>query len=242
MRSIAASAIFLTTAVCLCCSAVSQTIILERDQAWDTTRNKFGKNEKNFIAATVGVGFFLDAPTDDALVDFVNTSQFRGALSYKRKISGLIAVGSDLAFNLAWYRFKQESGKRLPVPERLEKEFYIVPDLALQPFVRINFDPNRGNNLGEYIDLGGGVHIPFLYRYIQRYDDAGSQQEIKASTLKIPYFQPAYFTAQARLGFRWLALTASYRITDIFEEKDLVKVFGEPFDLSRMQIGLQIKL
>lgn len=241
-RSLVAAALFFFLIYCAPEVAVCQTVVIERDQAWDTTRRKFGKNEKNFIAATVGVGFFVDAPTDGAPVEFFNTSKFRGALSYKRKISGLLAFGTDLAFNLAWYRFKQEDGKRQPVSARLEKEFYIVPDLALQPFLRVNFDPKRGNNLGEYLDLGVGAHVPFLYRYIQRYDDSGSQQEVKASTLKIPYFKSTYFTAQARLGFRWIALYGSYRLTDVFREDELEKVFGDTFDLSRLQIGFQIKL
>jgi hypothetical protein len=81
--------------------------------------------------------------------------------------------------------------------------------------VRVNFDPNRGDILGNYLEIGMyGSYL--LYDETVIKDNGPGKMVIKTHYIHSPFFNPAQYGFNARLGHNGLALEFNYRLSNIF--------------------------
>lgn len=220
----------------LMCSlgAFSQEILLEQNVKADTVRATRGPNLRHFIHGYVGLGFPVYTNEEMNYTKFGLSSSVDLGVRYKRRLSQTFALGLDFGVNLVAFKIKQDAGKFIPDNTINDKEKFQVNTLTGSGYVRINVG-RRGNYIGNYLDLGafGG------YNFIKKHKTTNQNLEgekVRVLTSKLNYMEDFTYGALARLGTGRYALTASYRLSDIFSSSCS---FAE---LPRLIIGLEIGL
>jgi len=226
--------VFIIILLSLSFEVFSQDILLQQNVKADSVIPAWGPNLKHFIQGYVGLGFPVYTNEDVAYTKFGTSMAVCPGLRYKHKISQNFAVGLDMGICLAAYKIKQEEGKFVPDTIINDKEKFQFNSLAGSAYMRINMG-RRGNYLGNYLDLGayGG------WNYIKKHkttNESPEGEKVKILTTRLNYVENFSYGLLTRIGINRFALTASYRLSNIFKSS-----YNLP-ELPRLQIGMELGL
>jgi len=202
----------------------AQQVMMEEkpDQGVST---KFGPNQKYFIQFTLGAGSLLGTGNSKLSINDIRSNDFNAGFKFKRKISGLFSIWLQPEFHYAAFNINQSDSKSLTdslfggnTHIKHQNERFATEALALNVFIRINFDPNRGNFLGYYLDLGarGDLNIGREYLIVDNKPDGSVAT---TNYTGVPYINTLGYNAFAKIGINWLAVTFNYRLSSLFKSQ-----------------------
>jgi hypothetical protein len=207
--------IIFTILITLISTAVfSQDILLQQNVKADSIRPMYGPNLKNYIHGYIGIGFPVYTNEGVNYTKFGSSAVFDFGLRYKRKITNYLAMGADAGINLGVYKLKQNEGKSVPDTIVNDKEKFQLSSILSSVYVRINIG-RRGNFIGNYLDLGayGGWNV---VKKDKTYNENAVGEKVKTVTRRLKYMDNFSYGLLARLGVNRYAITASYRLSNIF--------------------------
>jgi hypothetical protein len=212
--------------------------LMNEEVEYDFSSN-YGPNQKNFMQGFTYYGFVV-GPSDTGVTLNYGLS-YNGIVGwrYKRKLSGLFALVGDMGFGLGDFNISQPHKNYFldttfwgvnDISHRKEKVGYYAIDLS--GYLRINFDPKRGNWLGRYIDLGANGSYIFASKYVAV--DDRKDARLKSRFTRFPYVSPLQYDLTAKLGTNILAVVVKYRMSDFFRGQYRFPEFA------RFSIGLEL--
>ena len=212
----------------------SQEILLQQNVKADTIQPLRGPNLKNFTCGYIGLGFPFY--TNEA-VNYTKpglSSTFDIGIRYKRKFTNYLALGLDLGLSSTGYKIKQKDPKTFPGTIVNDKEKFQISTLASSAFIRVNIG-RRGNYIGNYLDMGayGGWNFQKKYKTINTNEDG---EKVRESITKLKYVESFSYGLLGRIGIGRYALSAGYRLSDIFKSSYAVP------ELPRLIVGVEIGL
>jgi hypothetical protein len=201
--------------VSLSLGAFSQGILLQQNVKADSIRPTRGPNLKNYIHGYVGVGFPLYTNEEANYTKPVLSTDFNFGIRYKRKFTSYLAMGLDLGLTSTAYRIKQNASKTIPDTQINDKEKIQINTVVSSAYLRINVG-RRGNYIGNYLDLGayGGWNFQKKHKTTNKNDEG---EKVKVMTSKLNYIEDFSYGLLARIGMSRYALTARYRLSDVFK-------------------------
>jgi len=212
----------------------SQDILLQQNVKSDSIRPTYGPNLRNYLHGYFGLGFPLFTnETVKYTKPGVSTSLNLG-LRYKRRITNYLATGMELGISATSYKLKQSDPKTIPDTIVNDKEKFQISTLMSSAYVRINVG-RRGNYIGNYLDLGayGGWNFQKKHKTTNGNDEG---EKVRLSTTQLKYVENFSYGLLARIGVSRYALTAQYRLSDIFKSS-----YAMP-ELPRLIVGIEVGL
>ena len=220
--------------VLLSFAAFSQDILLQQNVKADTIRPTYGPNLKDFIYGYVGLGFPIYTNEDLNYTKPGASAHFNFGIRYKRKFTSYLATGLDLGISSTSYKIKQNDSKTVPDNNINDKEKIQVNSLESSAWLRINVG-RRGNFIGNYLDLGAYGGWNFQKKYKTTNTNA-EDEKVKVLTSKLKYVENSSYGFLARVGTSRYALTARYRLSDLFKS-----TYAMP-ELPKLIVGVEIGL
>lgn len=214
--------------------AFSQDILLQQNVKSDSIRPSYGPNLRNYLHGYVGLGFPLFTNETVKYTKPGVSTNFDLGLRYKRRITNYLALGLELGINATSYKLKQKEPKTIPDTVVNDKEKFQISSLYSSGYVRINMG-RRGNYIGNYVDLGayGGWNFQKKHKTTNENDNG---EKVRLSTTRLQYAKNFSYGLLTRIGISRYALTAHYRLSDIFKTS-----FAMP-ELPRLIVGIEIGL
>ncbi len=192
----------------------SQTVVLQEVVA-DTASSSFGVNKTHFIHFYGGYQFVAGENHSGSEVKYGPSGGFKYGLRYKYKVNGLISTGFDLGYHGTNYNLVQKTGKLFD--SNLHKEEYFsFSAFEAGLYGRINFDVNRGNYMGKFLDIGLAYNRNIRIAHVFK-DHLTNGNDVETSVTKLNFVNYNTFYALARLGINKYIFTASYRMNPLFK-------------------------
>ncbi|MFP3859272.1 MAG: hypothetical protein ACLFUW_00470 [Bacteroidales bacterium] len=130
--------------------------------------SNFGANSKHFVHFYGGISFFLPTNGGEG-IKYWNTHSLVCGARYKLKLTNVFSNGIDLHYKKVNYRFTNDNAI-LPGEGVYDKERFVVHGIGPEYYLRINFDKDRGEYIGNFIDLG--IYADWLFHDTYKvYDD-----------------------------------------------------------------------
>ena len=216
--------------------AQAQQVLVHANVADDTVKTTFGPNRRYFGHFYTSYCLVSGAAETGAAVRYgPSSSEIRTGARLKRRFNQVLAVNLDLGYAYLVNALVQSPQKTLPsaVQHRSEslRQHQLYSDLG----VRLNVG-RRGNYVGRYLDLLGGVSRNAATAHRTEDDPAPGIGSVETTERGLPYLRPWTFGAGARLGIDRYALTGRYRLTSAFQPQ-----YGYA-ELPRWLLGLEIGL
>jgi hypothetical protein len=224
--------IFLFLSVSL--SAFSQDILLQQNVKADTIRPAYGPNLRNYFYGYLGIGFPLYTSEQVKYIKSGSSADIDLGLRYKRRITNYLAFGLDLGLNTTSYKLKQSDPKTIPDTVVNDREKFQISTVSGSVYMRINVG-RRGNYIGNYLDLGayGGWNFQKKHKTTNENQDG---EKVRLSTTRLKYIENFSYGFLARIGVNRYAITAKYRVSDIFDSS------YEMPELPRLTVGIEMGL
>ena len=226
--------IFTTILFLVSLNLFAQDIMLHQNVKADTIRPTYGPNLNNYFHSYIGFGFPVF--TNEVLNHTKpgTSLDFDFGLRYKRRITNYLAMGLEFGINTASYKLKQTEPKTIPDTVINDKEKLQISTFVSSGYVRINVG-RRGNYIGNYLDLGayGGWNFQKKHKTTNGNEDG---EKVRLSTTQLKYVENFAYGLLARIGISRYALTAKYRVSDIFDS-----LYEIP-ELPRLVIGVELGL
>lgn len=199
----------------VCMGTNAQQVLLERNPAVDTTKDKTGPNRLHFVHAFVGGGAVTGPKNPGARLKYLGNYNLAFGVRYKLRANDFYAIGFDASVTNTVVNIRQEKGKFLPDTILHKRERLNWMNLNVSFFNRINFY-KRGDILGNYLDLGAMLsYCPSFVHYTMNKTPDGRTLRIRERGLK--YYSPLTGSVYARLGFNRFAITVAYRLSPVFK-------------------------
>lgn len=196
-----------------------------------------GPNAQKFGHFFMGFGLLVDQPEGEREIKYLSSNNIDLGYRYKYKMGNVFAAGWELSYARLKFSFDPlEQDNLLGIGQTAEKEFLRLHQLKPGVYLRLNFDPGRGNVMGKFLDIGGYVTYNFGRNYYLEYEDgvenAKTRKEIVSGLNQV---EPFSYGVTARLGINKLVLFTQYRLADLVNDDDFVT--DEP---SRILVGIQM--
>jgi hypothetical protein len=218
-----------------------QTVLIERDVRVDTQQSTIGPNRKMHFQLMVGLGNFFGGGHPNVPIRYGNSREFFIAFQYKRKLTSQWSTGLDVSFRNMVYRIDQNPGrKRIPDTLVYDRERFSLPQFAVQPWFRFNFDRRRGDRTGIYLDASTGLHVPFSQRRVMVYTTADADHLLKVVERKLDYLVPVFMTFALRAGYQRFSVYGQWRLTPLFKPETSRRRWEQTADLPPFLLGLQV--
>jgi hypothetical protein len=213
----------------------AQDFNLENKLQGDDVETAKGPNAPKFGHFYTGFGLVADQPEGDRDIKYLQSNNIDIGYRYKYKLGDIFSAGWELSYARLKFSYSLADGGGTNVDPQPEKEFLRLHQLKPGIYVRINFDPLRGNKMGKFIDLGGYGSYNFGRNLYQEFDGdndvARKQKTVYSGLQKIEQFS---YGILARIGINRIVFFGQYRLSDINNNDGLV--MNEP---SRMVAGIQ---
>ena len=194
----------------------AQTVILSVDRGKDSIPSQRGPNLKKISHVFFNFGFVAGADKPGARIKYGSSVEYGIGVRKKYKISPVYSIGWELGFDGKFFHLDQQDGKILPDTTLNDAERMDYGSTTISFFNRFNLDPNRGNFMGTFLDLGvKGCWDWQIYHVIKNTLPDGSKVSSDISAL--PYVNHLNCEMFARVGRSHLSLYASYRLTNLFK-------------------------
>lgn len=214
-------------------SAKTQIIVLEEEvNEIDPEYPSYGANGKTFMFSYVGWSLsIVDKPSNQMPLSTVSSGGWQYGFGVKYRMTGLLSAGWGLEYNSLNYRIKQIAGKTFPDTLMHDKQSFSLGSLGGNVFLRINFDPKRGNTTGRYIDFCGYYDWNAI-RTLRQKDETVYGEINRTNLSRLRFINPYSYGAMVRLGRKSLSIYARYRLSDIFKD-----AYNLP-ELPRLTVGI----
>jgi hypothetical protein len=222
---------------------IAQPVLLGHTVARDTVTPETGPNRKHHAHLFFGEGLII-GPSDAGGADIIqgNSNNLDFGVRYKRKIGGVYSVGFEVYLSRRNFRLKQDSGKVFPTTNLYDKEKLQYNTLKVGVFQRFNFDRDRGNFIGKYLDLGGYGEVLASGRHVtMNKPDIASiagASKIRNTNTNLVYANLLNYGVRARFGSNKVSVYGDYRLSDMFDT-DVANLYTE---LPRIMVGLEVDL
>ncbi len=199
-------------------SALSaQNVILHEKTENLYEKSKFGENRKHFLHPYFGFGFYL--PGEDEGIKYWNTNSFNAGLLYKYKLTDVFSTGVSLVYENLNFRFDEET-RIINDNQFNDKEKLIVHGMGPEYFIRINFDSDRGNYMGNFIDLG--FYGKWLFNSAYKTNNSSSEgifNEKEVVYKGLNQLNNFSYGANVRMAKDSFILFIDYRMSELFDDK-----------------------
>jgi hypothetical protein len=202
--------------------AAGQEVLLHQDvDSNNILHRKWGPNEPIYLGSYVYYGFFTGS-TDLQVKKGLNSFSIGAGLFYKRKISRIFSAGLLTGYRYGYFSMKELPGYSLTdslfwhKETTHKKEKIFSGALSLQAFIRVNFDPHRGDIQGKYIEIGGGPDLTLNKGY-ETLDITPDKMRVHTRFSNIPYLSTLPEYVYARIAFNSISLGVAYRLTSYFK-------------------------
>jgi hypothetical protein len=226
--------IFAFLLIVISTEVLAQDILLQQNVKADSVRPSYGPNLENYFYGYIGIGFPVYTNEVINYTKFGSSAAFDFGLRYKRKITNYLAVGADAGISPGAYKLKQNEGKSVPDTIINDREKFQITSFLSSAYMRINVG-RRGNFIGNYFDLGMYGSWNAIKKH-KTYNDNAEGEKVKSVTSGLKYIDNFSYGVLTRFGESRYALTASYRLSDIF-----VSSFAMP-ELPRLIVGIEMGL
>ena len=199
------------------CRVRSQTVLLNVDHADEKkfTTEEVGQNLKRFNQGLIRLAGIIPPEKPGARVVYGTSMDLAAGFRKKYKFSGAYSLGWEAEIGYKSYNIKQDAYKQVLGTDLSKKERFNISTIGIGFYNRINFDPQRGNFIGTYLDLVIKGEYAIFERVLFNKLSDGSNGKLILSHL--PYTRPFQSELMARFGRGHFALTASYRISKLFK-------------------------
>ncbi len=224
----------------------AQDIVLEEDVKSDTIIDKWGKNRSNFQHFYLDLNFSVPVEEEKgAEVRYGFSHGVAIGYRYKKRLSNIFAIGLDGSYHFFKYDIKQNHKKIIPniFNKEYDKEKYKTHSLSAEGFFRINIG-RRGNFVGNFLDIGyyGSWIFGFNHWYKYEYKKTikgkseNNCETIISTEKNLNYVENLEYGLRVRMGLNRYILSASYRMSDLFNSQTDFEIPELPV----LKIGLQI--
>ena len=213
----------------------AQTVILQVDRGNDSIPATHGPNLKKFVHFFMCVGFVAGGDEAGARIKYFNSMEYSIGARWKYKISNVYSIGQEWKLNNSIYKLKQDPGKMLPDTFLNDAERLQLYALQVGFYNRFNFDPKRGNFLGNYLDIGIRGEWDYAISHIIK-NELPDGSKIKSSITSLPYTNSFNYSVFGRVGLNKVLFYASYRLSDLFKSK-----YDYP-ELPRLTAGVELSI
>ena len=221
----------------------SQETLVHDDVAGDTIIPKRGQNLKKYSYFYYNVGWFQGTSEGyGADIKYGNSFNTSFGFRYKHKLAKFYSIGYDFNYTYALYSIKQDSLKIFPTPDIHKRENLIYNNLGFELYNRFSFG-KRGNYIKYYFDFGvyGTYGISNYIKQVDKYDtpNANNATKTKIKQQNLTFIYPYNYGIRARIGYNKFALTATYRLSNLFKDNYKGVVYYYP-ELPRYSVGFEI--
>jgi hypothetical protein len=224
---------YFTALLFLSAASTAQTVLLEVDRPYASRYAETGPNLKQFTHAYFRFGLPASNDFDGARIVYENSVHLALGVRKKYRISRTFSFGYDMELDYDDFKLRQEKGKTLPDTILYNKtERLDYSGLALGFYGRLNFDPGRGNYLGNFLDIGISGLWDFSVKHITK-SNMPDDTQVKTITKHLPYVNNVNARLFARLGKNHFSVFGYYRLTPLFKSS-----YNYP-DLPRLTLGLE---
>lgn len=211
-------------------------IIHEDVNPVDTVRPDFGPNGKKFAYSSYGLHTIIPIETNAQAPVMPGASLgYKFGFTQKYRICSFLSFGYNLEFNSITYRYKQTDDKTFPDTLNHLRQSVSNSAIGAGLFLRINFDPKRGNYLGYFLDMGGygDWHLSRTYK---TKDEDALEQIVYNRVTKLNFMEKYQYGLYASIGLNKINIYARYRMSDIF------KAPYKSAELPRLSVGLGLSI
>ena len=218
----------------VCVTSGAQTILLNSDSKDTKNVSEHGQNLHKFSHAYFRFGLLASKDYEGARIVYGNSLNLSLGIRKKYKISPVYSFGFEAGIQYTDYKLKQTTGKILPdtiinnISGRLD--FFT---LEAGIYNRFNFDPNRGNFIGSFFDIGIAGEFHFSINSISK-NRMPDETILKSVVKNLPYTYNTNAKVVARFGYGHISFYGSYRLADLFKSS-----FNYP-DLPRLVLGIEL--
>ena len=177
-----------------------------------------GPNQKRYTEARFYYGMGINAGNTLYPVKPLGNSELEFGLRYKIKINSILSTGLGAGYFYQSYRVDQGQ-KNFPDSTGYNREAFRINSLKSNIFIRINFDPKRGNYTGKYLETGlyGGWSFNQKRILLTRYDDTSESQINKSKEIQsgLNYIEKLQYGVFISLGISRYEISYRRRLSDL---------------------------
>ena len=249
IKALKISLLFLLTASAS--NLKAQDILLAEDVNADTAEVVRGPNKKKFAHVYFGFGFAAGPDSAGSRINYGKSFDLTVGRRLKWKVNRFYALGLDLTYHLSSFSLDQDAGKRLPNDSIHDSERLKLHNLTLGFYNRFNLNLQRGNYIGNFIDIGIRLDVPILATHITEdkldFTNYNNGRKIRTKTRDLRFITDFNYSGYFRLGFNKYVLTASYRLSDLFiSDSNLYAKYGYGLtkypELPALNLGVELGL
>lgn len=212
----------------------SQTVLLSEDRSRDSIPETFGPNLKNYAHIIIGYSFVFGESGKEFPV-MGGSNEFHVGVRVKRKVTPVYSFGYDIFYRAMEYYISQNADKKFPDTLTHKSQKFNFFSFGAGLYNRFNFDPNRGNFLGTYADIGITGEWDFTARTVTN-DVLPDDEKIRVVAKHFDYVN--YFSSRifVRGGRSRLLVYGTFRITNHF------KTSSEIPEAPRFTAGVELNI
>jgi len=220
----------------------SQDTVLEQDVQDQLEHIDRGLgNAKHIITSNNKFGFNVSSLYENDSIQ-TRPGSFAFNIGMQELWGHKIKIGYSLEYQFNVYRIRQDSGVNLlSLNLEHDKQNLSLSKINLGPVIRIKLN-NKGNKIGQYLDLGAYGSINFGYALFTRdkVDPAlyEGTQTIEQKRLRLDYINRWSYGLEASLGQNSLNIWAKYRLSDSFKQSNNINNGNLLPELPRLFIGI----
>lgn len=230
------SLFLLVTGVILASGIQAQSVLLERDMNESVYVKKKGPNKDHFFHLYYNYESFVGDKSGQPYDLWYSYRDYAGLRNYNR-IAGRYLMGLALEFGWESFNVKQNEQKTFPSTGIHKREVLSTTNLGLEYFNRFLIT-RRENSLGVWIDAGIYGNMNLGSRHVIK-DKLASTEEAryhKEINRGLKYVNPWEYGIRARLGYKKIGLTGTYRLSDWYSGEN------STLEPSRISLGLELGL
>jgi hypothetical protein len=213
-------------------SLSAQDTLLLQDNPVEKMVNKKGPNSPYFSHLYLAYKSPVPPQNEGSEVLFWRSYGMDFGYRNKVRVSNFYSLGFSFAYSFNRYRMAQVEEKITPDMAIYDEQYLRNNEWRLEFYNRFNLDWNRGNTIGNFIDVG----VYGTYHFWNKVKTETETDNLTVITIakKLDYVEPWGYGAFAHLGFGAYVLTFEYRHSPYFKEDS-----GYP-DLPQFKVGLQL--
>jgi hypothetical protein len=230
------SFLLLVSGIILVSGIQAQSVLLERDLNESVYVKKKGPTKDHFFHLYYNYESYVRDRAGLPYDPLFSYRDYVGMRNYYR-VAGRYLMGLGLEFGWEGFNVKQTPQKTFPSTGMHKRETLSTTNLGLEYFNRLLIT-QRENSLGVWLDAGVYGNVNLGSRHVTKdkltsSDEARYHKEINRG---LRYLNPWEYGIKARLGYKKIALTGTYRFSDWYSGENATL---EP---SRISVGLELGL
>ncbi|MFM1931067.1 MAG: hypothetical protein RL226_370 [Bacteroidota bacterium] len=227
-------------------SLFAQEVVEDRDVLGEMNQRETGPNTRFSFFGGVRYGLMPDI-YESELARIKNTSHMLGWDFYsKLKVNSLFSLVGSYGYAYERYNLRNTQTELLVVSDEIRRRSIQRHVGLVGLALRVNVDPKRGNTMGKYIEAGIEGGLVFARRYKEWRKINTSSQPLGSDFVKLSYRNPSglnnlTYAAVAKLGYEHIAISARYRLSDLFNhDQQSASLVPAGVDLPRFIFSIEI--